>query len=347
MNIILIKDAKRIEEASAIALENHIALTRANPWLPTRALEDFILRIEWMTNEGTVYGLESGGSLRSFLGWFPLENFRNLGPGALTPDWCVGVRNDANAQRDGVNAREVSRLISPLFRRLLEDVKLAGIPVHALGVPATESALLDECSLLGYGRIVLDAARPASDLLAEIGEPPREFRSSGMSTREISPREPELRIRSATKADAPALSELDAKLAKHIGEPPVLMPDAHGSTIAEWEEWLGDPEAVTFVAESSDDVAWRPVGFIKADPPHMDVSWFVHGELTLAICGLYVDPTCRGKNLGARLVRAIAAHAAARGRNLVSVDCETHNPEARAFWLSRFKPVTWSFERRF
>ncbi len=360
MNIILIKDAKRIEEASAIALESHIILSRANPWLPTRALEDFIPRIEWMTQEGTVYGLESEGSLRAFLGWFKLEDFRNLGPGALTPDWCLGVRA-------GADAREVSKLISPLFRRLLEDVKLAGIPVHAVGVPATESTLLDECSMLGYGRIVLDAARPAADLLDGIGDCPREFSarensSRNSSPRDISPRGSHLRIRAATQADAFKLAELDARLARHVGESPVLMPDAHGSTSDEWEQWLRDPETVTFVAERAEkpvhdesrlaetdfpDATWKPVGFIKADGPHMDVSWFVHGDLTLAICGLYVDPTCRGMNVGARLVRAIAANAAARGKRLVSVDCETHNPEARAFWTSRFMPVSWSFERRF
>jgi len=77
------------------------------------------------------------------------------------------------------------------------------------------------------------------------------------------------------------------------------------------------------------------------------VSWFVHGDLTLAICGLYVDPAIRGRSVGDNLLRALVSAGAQRGYELVSVDCETHNPEARAFWTARFKPVTWSFERRF
>ena len=150
-------------------------------------------------------------------------------------------------------------------------------------------------------------------------------------------------MRPAIKTDARALSRLDASLARHIGSPPVLMPDTRGSTVSEWEEWLADPDTVTFVAESAEGL----IGFIKADPPHFDVSWFVHDMSTLAICGLYVEPFARGMNVGSTLLRALVTEGIAREYSLVSVDCETHNPEARAFWLSRFKPVTWSFERRF
>jgi len=368
MNIILIQNAANIEAAAAIALDNHIALRRARPYLPARELGDFIPRIEWMTKEGTVYGLESENTLLAFLGWFPLDNLRNLGSGALTPDWCLGVRSgDVDHKR---SARETSRLISPLFRKLIEDIKRAGLSVHAVGVPASEAALLDECGFLGYGRIVLDAARPTADLLAEIPSTATTTptRSSTSPTATQCVGEPrDVNVRQATKADAPDLARLDERLARHIGASPVCMPDAKGSTIAEWEAWLDEPGTVTFVAEGCIAGERRPVGFIKADRPHFDVSWFVHGESTLAICGLFVEEAWRGRrvdgvesgeaarypggaigpSLGACLVRAIAEHAAARGCALVSVDCETHNPEARAFWLSRFEPVSWSFERRF
>ena len=38
--------------------------------------------------------------------------------------------------------------------------------------------------------------------------------------------------------------------------------------------------------------------------------------------------------------------AVVRGMEIVSVDCETTNIEAYAFWTRRFHPVTWSYERR-
>jgi len=196
--------------------------------------------------------------------------------------------------------------------------------------------LLEEISLLAYGRIVLDAAQSANELLSNLSSQPLPI--TGKTA---------VSIRPATPADALALSSLDASLARHIGSPPVLMPDTSGDTVSEWEEWLADPGTVTFVAESEMGSVGELIGFIKADPPHFDVSWFVHDMATLAICGLYVEPFARGKNVASALLFALVGEAVLREYSLVSVDCETHNPEARSFWLSRFKPITWSFERRF
>lgn len=338
MNIILIHDAARIAEASSIAFGNHARLREKYPWLPEKKVEDFVERIGWMTREGSVYALLDGDTMRAFLDWFTLDDFRNLGPGALTPDWCFGVAKYAeNAPVSGMESassglerapgpREVSRLMSPLNRRLMSDLVVEGIPIHAIGIPSTCETFLEEFSMLSYGRIVLDAARPADELLALPCPEPDGFI-----------------VRSAETDDARALTDLHARLARHIGSPPVLMPESHGFTFEEWQEWLAGSDSLTFVAEHSGELA----GFIIADPPHDDVSWFVHGDLTLAICGLYVDPAIRGKGVGDNLLRALVSAGAQRGYELISVDCETHNPEARAFWTARFKPVTWSFERRF
>jgi GNAT superfamily N-acetyltransferase len=61
---------------------------------------------------------------------------------------------------------------------------------------------------------------------------------------------------------------------------------------------------------------------------------------------MFVEPALRGRGLGRELLAALVEHADAAGKSLVSVDCETTNPEAYAFWSARFRPVTWSFERR-
>ncbi len=324
MKIILIHDTAQIAKAAAMAYRTHRTLLGRYPWLPEKREDDFVHRIEWMAREGRVYGLAEGDELLAFLGWFKIDDYRNVGAAAFTPDWCSAV-----SAPDG----EVPRLMGTLVRRLLGDLKEAGIPIHALGIASANGAFLEEFSLLGYGRIVLDAARPTAELIGETGA------GAGV------PREPgpgELNVRAATGSDAKALSELDASLARHVGAPPVLMPDTHGSTEGEWEQWLASADSLTFVAER-DGI---PVGFIKADPPHFDVSWFVHGAETMAICGLYVDPASRGSGAGEALLRRLALTAADRGYTLMSVDCETHNPEARAFWTRRFRPVTWSFERR-
>ena len=101
MNIILIHDAARIAEASSIAFGNHARLREKYPWLPEKKIEDFVERIGWITREGSVYALVDGDTMRAFLGWFTLDDFRNLRPGALTPDWCFGVAGDAAGERTG------------------------------------------------------------------------------------------------------------------------------------------------------------------------------------------------------------------------------------------------------
>lgn len=325
MKIILIHDETLIAEASALAYRHHLELRRRFPWMPEKREDEFAPRIGWMAREGRVYGLAEGDSLLAFIGWFKIDEYRNVGAAAFTPDWCLAVSSPED---------RVPRLMSPLIRRLLGDLKEEGISIHALGIPSSSGALLEEFSLLGYGRIVMDAARPVADLIGETGAGPGSAREPGSGN---------VTVRAAAAADAKDLSELDACLARHIASPPVLMPDTHGSTVSEWERWLENPDALTFIAEREG----TPVGFIKADPPHFDVSWFVHGAETMAICGLYADPSCRGIGAGEALLHRLAAAAANRGFTLLSVDCETHNPEARAFWTQWFKPVSWSFERRF
>ena len=49
----------------------------------------------------------------------------------------------------------------------------------------------------------------------------------------------------------------------------------------------------------------------------------------------------------ARLLSALTREGLRRDKRMISVDCEAHNPEARLFWTRYFRPVSWSFERRF
>lgn len=89
-----------------------------------------------------------------------------------------------------------------------------------------------------------------------------------------------------------------------------------------------------------------PVGFIKAQEPQLDVSDVVHGPRTLAIDGAFVTTEARRLGTARRLLVELARFAEASGEELVSVDCETLNLEALAFWSRYFLPVGWSLERR-
>jgi GNAT superfamily N-acetyltransferase len=88
------------------------------------------------------------------------------------------------------------------------------------------------------------------------------------------------------------------------------------------------------------------VGYIKAQEPQFDVSYAVHGDETLGINGMFVEPEHRGTGIAQALLAATAREANRRGLRVLSVDHETANIEADGFWGRYFEPVSWALERR-
>jgi GNAT superfamily N-acetyltransferase len=337
MTIVKISSDADIRAAAALAFSEHARSVAQLPFLPARTLADYEGRIEWMVREGSVYALAEGGEMAAFLGAFTVEDFRNEGPAAYSPDWCMGFAEGPGARggMDASGAAFTTRATRALLRAFLSEAEGAALSAHGASVFASRPEVREAFSLSGYGGIVLDAARPAEALSLALSE--RRGRA-----REETPRSPEIAIRRATTADAEALSELDGKLGAHIRSAPVLMPGAHGSTADEWAQWLSKPEAAAFIATDEG----VPAGFMKAEGPQFDVSFAVQSTETFAIDGLFVEPERRGRGIARALLEAIVGEAIARGKRLVSVDCETMNPEAFGFWTGWFAPVSWSLERR-
>ncbi len=333
MDIRPIDSAGSIEAAAALSVAEHERLRAALPFLPARSAADFAPRIEWMVREGTVLGLYDKAELRAFFGFFVIDDFRNAGPGCLCPDWCHGAAPGARAF-DAYRA---------LYREIAPAFIGKGCRIHAAGAYSTDTAANEALCLTGFGRIVLDACRPTADLASELaggaGGPDEAAAAAGGAAGTGGTA---TAIRAALPSDAEALAALDVILASHIAAPPVLMPNTHGSDAAEWVEWLAQPDAVAMVAETDEGI----IGFLKGEEPQFDVTYSVQDENDLAITGLFVRPDLRGRGIARSLLSALAGHAQAAGKSLMSVDFETMNPEAYAFWPRFFKPVTWSYERR-
>lgn len=317
MDIGTLTGEEELRGAARIAALAHARLRAALPFLPARDAEHFFWKVKWMAERGVVLGLRRNGGLAAFMGGFPLDDFRNAGPGCYSPDWGSGAADAASAPAD---YRALYREIAPEWIRM-------GARIHALSLYSSEAGALETLSLTGFGRIVMDAARPAGDIAA----PSADGADPGATA-----------FRRAEPKDADALAGLSAGLAAHIGASPVLMPETRGPGAREWREWLAEPDAVAFVAEAEGAV----VGFIKAQDPQYDVSDAVHCADCLAINGMYCLPALRCRGIGAGLLSALVRHARESGKTLMSVDCETTNPEAYGFWTRFFAPVSWSLERR-
>lgn len=307
-----------IAAAARLAAANHAGLRAALPFLPERGAAHYIPKLTWIRDKGGLLALKDGGAMRAFLGGFVIQDFRNAGRGAYSPDWCHGCAEGLDAFRA---YRDLYRSLAPSF---IED----GAGIHAFSLYAHEGAALEALSMTGFGRIVMDAARPTGDLIRDLGDARR---SDGFA------------VRRAGESDAAALAALDACLAAHIAASPVLVPHPHGRDEATWRGWFAAKDAVSFVAEGT---GGSLLGFIKAEAPQFDVSHAVHSPATLAIDGMFVAAEKRAAGVGRSLLAALAEHARVQEKTMVSVDCETTNPEAFAFWSRHFRPVAWSLERR-
>jgi len=336
MTVTRIESDAAIRASAALAFAEHARSVALLPFLPARNLADYEDRLGWMVREGSVYALADGGAMAAFLGAFTVADFRNEGPGAYSPEWCMGFAEGPGTSESSGAARATGALL----RAFLSEAEGAGLQAHAASVFASRPEVREAFSLSGYGGIVLDAARATEDLSRALAA--RREGSPETGFRDGASRAPETSIRRATASDAEALAALDGRLGAHIRSAPVLMPGAHGSSADEWAGWLSKPTAAAFIAA----VDGAPAGFMKAEDPQFDVSYAVQSPEVFAIDGLFVEPEWRGRGIARALLEAIVGEAIARGKRLVSVDCETMNPEAFGFWTGWFAPVSWSLERR-
>ncbi len=89
----------------------------------------------------------------------------------------------------------------------------------------------------------------------------------------------------------------------------------------------------------------RLVGYLRLEGSSFGAADVVEAETTIAVTGEYVQPACRGRRLGAALLDAALRECAGRGYERCSVDFESFNPEAAAFWPKYFEPVCLSVLR--
>lgn len=305
----------QVTAAAALAHRSHEGLRRRLTYLPRREPDRYVDRLEWLADHGRLLGLYAHDRLAAFLGGFVLPDFRHNGPGAFCPDWAHG------ATADDPQATWEYRV---LYRELAAHWLGEGVRIHAAAAYVTDDAAREALTLTGFGRIMVDAARSQTDLVAQLCHLDR------------------VGARRATAGDAQALAQLEQHLVAHLAGSPVFFCHPEGRDAAAWSAWLVQPDARAWVVPAAGTIA----GYIKAQAPQLDVSDAVHGPATLAINGLVVRPDARRQGLARHLLAALVNGAAEEQFTLVSVDCETANLEAWGFWTRWFEPLAYGYERR-
>lgn len=144
------------------------------------------------------------------------------------------------------------------------------------------------------------------------------------------------RIRRATRADIPALAQIDVSFHAHLVASPVfsgLTATTYDAAVQEWEDDFDNPDFTVLVAELECQVVGSAIGCdiskSSANAGLLSPSRAAH----LAFAG--VLPSARGLGLGTALAVAVEAWANAESYSVICTDWRASNLEAERSWTSR------------
>jgi GNAT superfamily N-acetyltransferase len=286
-------------------------LRAAVPCLPPGVASQSRLQDQLAGLPAGALAVEQNGVLAGFLAWYIIPNFRDTGrTAALALEWM-------HAAAPGQEAA-----VYPLLYTHAADCwQAAGAQIHAVSLLANHRAAETAWFWSGFGLGVVDALRTVEDTPA--------------------PTPPGFTLRPALPADAPALAELEAEHLRHYASPPVLMPPRRPGSPADLEAFLAQPGSRIWLALHGD----HPAAYLQFEAGSFGASELVRFPGCIAITGLYTRPEQRGRGLAAALLSAGLGEYAALGYTHCSVDFESFNPPAAAFWTRTFQPVSFSLFR--
>lgn len=318
-----------IEEVAQVAARAQARLRARFPRLPVRDAAYFMPKLEWLLRQGPAVGAFDQGQLAGFIGAMVVDGFLHEGRAAYSPD--LGNAVDATPAVPAI----WRALYAAAATRWVAD----GALLHCLSVYVTDQEGIGALFESGFGKTGIDAVLDLT-VDAEEGAGAADRPPAAPGGADV-PMAGAIRCRDAAPGDAPALARLNAALAAHVASSPIFVRHARGKTPDEWAERLAASGSVVLVAEDRGTVA----AYMTAREPQNDVSRAIHDPATLAIDGAFTEPAYRRLGVADLLLRTLIARARADGMRLLSVDYESTNAHASAFWGRRFAPFTVSLKR--
>jgi GNAT superfamily N-acetyltransferase len=283
------------------------------PILPA-SLEDpsqVIRRMEHLLSKAPVYAATQNGQLVGYLGGYIINHFRDGDRrGAYCPEWAHAVVPE-----------NIPVVVPALYRSASGAWTDAGVSVHAITLLANDHIGRETWFWNGFGLSVVNAVREMQPFLAHLNS--------------------SFEIRPADSDDAQILADLDEEHSQHYSNPPVFMPKRAPIDNEGFKHFLGNSRNSVWLALHNN----HPAGFIQFEGSSFGAAEIVNATDSLAITGAYVRPEHRGQGVAALILNeALKANAFPKYARC-SVDFESFNPEAAAFWKKYFQPVCFSLMR--
>lgn len=301
--------------AAALFVQDYLRLCKINPVLSTGMADTGVVEnmLAELFSQCPGLAARRNGELLGYMGWYLVPDFRSTSRQiAYVPEFGHAAHPDW-----------VSNVYQALYQKASEIWTHARAQGYAITLLAHNQAERDFWFWNGFGLLVVDAIRPAKTL-------------------EHSPRS-QLAIRKATAEDSADLYMLDEEHCQHYTRPPVFMSpkQVQPATPSEWLEFFNRPGNAAWMAWDGD----QALGFIRFDACNNGGSAILEGESSVFISGAYIRPEGRRRGTATAILNAALKDYKTRGFKRCTLDFESVNPQASAFWLRYFKPVAYSLLR--
>ncbi len=306
-------DPRYLPQAAALFVRSFEKQRHATPALPDRLehADEVTALLDCLFQRCRGVIAVEDDRLVGYLGWFTADHFRETDRrGAYVPEWGHATIDDGKPA-----------IYRALYRAAAEQWNAAGYDVHAITLLACDPIAQQVWFWNGFGLTVVDAVRPMQPL------------DISFST--------DLAVRRATAQDVTALAELDVEHCQHYARSPIFMTLRASSTADQFIEFLARPKNSVWLALDRE----VPIGFIRCEGYDFDGVAMVESAQTIGITGAYVRPAYRGRKAAVALLDAALRDYAKRNMACCTVNFESFNPEAAAFWMKYFEPVGLSVVR--
>jgi GNAT superfamily N-acetyltransferase len=252
-----------------------------------------------------------GDRLVGYLGWVIVDQFRG------TTDRAAYCPVEAHA----AIGRERMSVYLDLYSQASWQWKEEGCSTLALSFLAEDQDAQDFWFWNGFGLAVIDAIRPIDNV--EIHQPAN------------------IEIRQACEDDAELIAVFEQEASKYYAEPPSSMVPLPPDDAEACRQFLADSVNTIWLAYNSG----KAVGYMRFQARGSGTAVIVESNTNIAITAAYVRRQYRGMGASSAMLKAGLGHYRSTGYKSCSVDYESFNPKAFAFWKRYFDPVCYSVIR--